>query len=233
MTLPFLVSVPHAGLWVPPEAEPFCRLTDEEIAADGDQGAAEIYELSDRVAAFVKAEVARAIVDVNRARDDRRTDGVVKTHTCWGIPVYDPFPPETVVSLLLDRYYRPYHERLAAGVADEICLSVDCHTMAPSGPPVGPDHGKPRPKVCLSDGKGTTLPAGWMDRLARCFADVFGDGVTVNDPFGGGYITRTRGRRGPCVQVELNRAPFASNADKRRHVLASLTRFHEMIRTGI
>ena len=35
MRLPMLVSVPHAGLRVPEEATPYCRLSHEEIVADG------------------------------------------------------------------------------------------------------------------------------------------------------------------------------------------------------
>ena len=37
MTLPILLSVPHAGLRVPEEAQPYCRLSREEIVADGDE----------------------------------------------------------------------------------------------------------------------------------------------------------------------------------------------------
>ena len=93
MKLPILMSVPHAGLQVPPEAAPCCCLTESEIIADGDDGAAEIYDLADHVAEYVTTGIARAIVDQNRAVDDRRADGVVKTHTCWNVPVYrEPLP---------------------------------------------------------------------------------------------------------------------------------------------
>ena len=40
MRLPILLSVPHAGLRVPAEAEPYCCLARDEIIADGDEGAA-------------------------------------------------------------------------------------------------------------------------------------------------------------------------------------------------
>ena len=81
--LPLLVSVPHAGLWIPPEVEPICALTPEEIATDGDGGAAEIYAFEAEVGAFVTTGVARAIVDMNRSRGNRKADGVVKTHTSY------------------------------------------------------------------------------------------------------------------------------------------------------
>ena len=88
MKLPLLVSVPHAGIRVPEEAEPYCILTSEQIVEDGDVGAAEIYTLEPEVEAYVTTQIARAIVDLNRAEDDRRADGVVKTHTCWNIQFY-------------------------------------------------------------------------------------------------------------------------------------------------
>ena len=43
MKLPLLLSVPHAGLQVPPEAASYCVLTPRQIEEDGDEGAAEIY----------------------------------------------------------------------------------------------------------------------------------------------------------------------------------------------
>lgn len=221
MKLPLLASVPHAGWRVPPEAEPYCILTPKEIEEDGDVGAREIYAISDAVDAFQTTEIARAIVDLNRAADDRRRDGVVKTHTCWNVPVYREPLPEDVVSALLERYYHPYHERLRELARSGVKLGVDCHTMAAEGPPVGPDPGARRPPVCLSNADGT-CPQDWIEAFARCFRAGFGDGVTINDPFLGGYITRTHAAELPFFQIELSRAPFMTNAEKRAAVLAAL-----------
>ena len=230
MTLPLLLSVPHAGLVVPEEAAPYCRLSHEEIVADGDVGAAEIYDLEDHVARFITTDVARAIVDLNRAADDRRADGVVKTHTCWNVPVYEPPPPLEALETLLAKYYHPYHDRLREAMresmqAGDVRLCVDCHTMAAEAPPIGPEPGSPRPKVCLGDANGTTLPLGWMDLLADCFRRGCEGAVTVNNPFSGGYITRTHGKAMPWVQVELSRGPFMTNAEKRGLVRTTLTAF--------
>jgi formiminoglutamase len=234
MTLPILLSVPHAGLRVPSEAKPYCRLKPAEIVADGDEGAAEIYDLKGHVAEFVATDIARAIVDLNRAEDNRRLDGVVKTVTCWNVSVYHEFPPEPVVERLLDCYYRPYHRRLSAGISADIRLCVDCHTMAAVGPPIGPDAGETRPHICLGNGNGDeggtlTLPRGWTGRLLGSFRDVFGDAVTTNEPFSGGHITRSHGRERPWLQLEISRAPFMSNAEKRYGVLRALTDFCEQV----
>jgi N-formylglutamate deformylase len=223
--LPLIVSVPHAGLRVPPKVAEYCILSEADIVADGDEGAAEIYgPLRAHVAEFVTTDVARAVVDLNRAEDDFRKDGVIKTHTCWEVPVYREAPPAEIVAELLERYHRPYHKRLtdAAGEGKAV-LGVDCHTMAAVGPPVGPDSGKGRPAVCLGDVGGTSLPHDWSESLAACFKAAFAPHrVSVNEPFSGGYITQTHAREMPWVQVELSRSPVLTNSEKGERVLAAL-----------
>ncbi|RMD63414.1 MAG: N-formylglutamate amidohydrolase, partial [Planctomycetota bacterium] len=218
MSLPLLLSVPHAGLRVPDEVRDLCLLTPEQIRRDGDEQADEIYlPLRDHVAALVTTDVARAIVDVNRAPDDRRPDGVVKTHTCWNEPVWRRPLSDRTVARLLRRYHQPYHDALRREAAGRVLLGVDCHTMAETGPPIGPDPDQRRPWVCLSHA-GFTCPQDWIESLAECFAQVFGDEVAVNRPFRGGYIIRSHATELPWVQLELSRELFLSPSDKREGV---------------
>ena len=175
MTLPLLISVPHAGRSVPEEARPYCILTPQQIVQDSDEGADAIYDLRGWVADCVTTEVARAIVDLNRAETDRSADGVVKTHTCWAVPVYAEALPAKLVQELLARYHRPYHARLTEP-ARGVRLGIDCHTMAATAPPVGPDPGSPRPHICLSDA-GHTCPPQWRRELALCLGRAFKTGV--------------------------------------------------------
>jgi N-formylglutamate amidohydrolase len=222
MKLPLLISVPHAGLAVPPEAQPYCILSEQQIVEDGDEGAAEIYHgLRDHVAAFVTTAVARAIVDMNRAEDDRRPDGLVKTHTCWNVPVYREFPPPEVIDMLLDQYYRPYHALLTELAKSGVHLGVDCHTMATKGPPIGPGPGIERPWICLSNGD-ETCPQDWIELLADCLSRTFDQDVAINDPFKGGYIVRSHASELPWVQLELSRAPFMSTDEKYLRILSAL-----------
>lgn len=136
MSLPILVSVPHAGLRVPPEVAAACLLSPEQVAEDGDEHAADIYDFAAEVRHYVTTDVARAVVDLNRAEDDRRPDGVVKTHTCFNVPVWRQPPGEPIVEALLATYYRPYHGRLSALGGQGARLAVDCHTMLAVGPPM-------------------------------------------------------------------------------------------------
>ncbi len=221
MALPLLISVPHAGLEVPPEVEPLNLLSPRQIAEDGDEGAAGIYSFADDVAAFATADVARAFVDLNRAENDARADGVVKTHTCWRVPIYRQPLPAEVVEALLVRYHRPYHARLTGLAGAGVVLGVDCHTMAAKGPPLSPDPGARRPRVCLSNGDGT-CPQEWMTSLARAFEDAFDRPVSINSPFNGGHIVRSHAAELPWVQLELSREPFLTDEEKRRRTLDAL-----------
>lgn len=221
MTLPFVLSVPHAGWRVPEEVSSYSVLTESEIEEDGDVGARDIYALESELEQFLTTDVARAFVDLNRAPDDRRADGVVKTHTCWNVPVYREPLPESVVRALLRNYYEPYHARLDALARSGVKLGIDGHTMAAEGPPVGPDAGKPRPRVCLSFVDGS-VPSPWIDSLLGALREVFGPDVKANDPFQGGYIMRHHGRGLPFVQLELSRAAWTTNERKRALVLEAL-----------
>jgi N-formylglutamate deformylase len=227
VTLPLLISVPHAGLKVPPEVESICTLNQEQIVEDGDEGAAEIYSVGDQVAAFVTTDVARAFVDVSRAQDDRRADGVVKTHTIWEIPIYSQALSEELVKALLRRYYRPYHQELSR-LARKVRMGVDCHTMAEVGPPIGPGAGEKRPLICLSNAEGS-CPDAWFKSFAECLERSFEVKVSLNSPFKGGYIIRSHAHELPWIQVELSREPFLTIAEKRQRFLAALTQWHHTV----
>jgi len=221
MTLPLLISVPHAGTRIPPEVEDLCILDEEEIIRDGDEGAGPIYRpLKEIVSAFVTTDIARAIVDMNRAEGDRRKDGVVKTHTCWDVPVYDSKLEEGIARILIEKYHRPYHKTLTR-FAEGMILGVDCHTMAAEGPPVGPDPGVARPHLCLSD-HDSTCPRAWTLSLAACLEQAFGTEVSINHPFRGGYIICSHAKEVPWIQLELSRGRFMSDGEKSECVRQAL-----------
>lgn len=220
MTLPLLISVPHGGLEVPEEVAELCLLTPEEVEADGDVGAARIYDLGSEVQRFIHTDVARAVIDMNRAEDDFRKDGVIKTHTCWDVPIWKSPLGAARIRDLIAAYHTPYHARLSKP-APRVLLGVDCHTMAAKGPPVGPDSGQERPAACLSDADGT-LPKEWFQRMVACFERAFDREIAVNRPFKGGYVIRNHAHERPWLQVELSRAPFDSLEGKRARVLEAL-----------
>ena len=131
MSLPIILSVPHAGLMTPKDVRDMCILSMKDIINNSDEGAADIYRpLKPEFTGFVSTDIARAIVDVNRAEDDRFKDGVIKTHTCWDVPVYKEFPSAGGKNCLV-------HIRVAARVPG----NGRTHEPGSPGFPVGPGRG--------------------------------------------------------------------------------------------
>jgi formiminoglutamase len=231
MKLPILLSVPHAGWKIPPELHDICLLTEKDIRDDGDGGAAEIYyPLEKEVHAFVTTEIARAAVDMNRAENDFWKDGVIKTHTCWDVSVYNVYPTEDTIGKLIALYHRPYHAKLSE-FAKTVQVGIDCHTMAAVAPPVAPDSGKERPPVCLSNAD-STCPWEWIQSLAEILSGTLGHPVSINRPFKGGYIIRSHAHEIPWIQIEFSRAAFLSCEQKSKKLLEALKEWTAQILPG-
>ena len=228
MTLPLLLALPHAGTLIPPEVRAHCALCPEDIVRDSDEGAAAVYRpLADQAAAFVETDIARAVVDLNRAPDDFSRDGVIKTHTCWDVPVYRIQPDADLRRRLITAYHQPYHHRLSRAAAGAM-LGIDCHTMAAAGPPTAADAGEIRPAVCLSDAGGS-CPCAWFTLLKRCLEETLQVAVMLNTPFRGGYTIRSHAHELPWVQLEFSRAPFLDAVAKSTCLHRALCRWCTLV----
>lgn len=216
--LPVFLSIPHGGTQQPPELAGRVCLSKKEMFDDSDAFTREIYDLGSEVVQVVSSEIARAFIDMNRAPDDRppdNPDGVVKSATCYGHRIYreGAEPDDELVAELLERYYCPYHRALGLAATDtRVKLALDCHSMATEAPLIAPDRGGKRPLFCLSNADGLTCPNGLLEDMRCVFAEAFDCELTdvrLNQPFKGGYITRSRGRgEVPWVQVEMNRSLY-------------------------
>ncbi len=216
--LPVLLSIPHGGTQIPEELRHRVCITPRGLFDDSDAFTVDIYDLGADVAHVVKADTARAFVDLNRSPNDRpplNPDGVVKAATCFNRPIYLPGrePDTALTERLLKRYYDPYHAELAEVAAQPgIKLALDCHSMLETAPPIGRDHGLRRPLFCLSNRHGATAPMELLERLAVAIVQAFEvpqEQVRLNDPFKGGYITQTHGGgRLFWIQVEMNRCLY-------------------------
>jgi N-formylglutamate deformylase len=223
MKLPLLISVPHAGLTIPEEVKELCALNREQIIADSDEDATEIYALESAVTSCIKTDIARVVADVNRSEEDRGPDGVVKVNTCYGIEVYREPLSEDLIENLLDRYVRPYHRQLTE-LAKNVEFGLDCHTMAAYGPPIAQDAGLKRPEICLSNAD-RTCPRSLLEGMAACFENVFNLSPALNSPFKGGHIVRSHAAELPWIQVELSRASFMPTFEKHDKVLKAIELF--------
>ena len=216
--LPVLISIPHGGNKIPAELKDRLAIGERDIFEDIDPFTQQIYDLGEKIKYVVKTDIARTFVDPSRSISDLppdNPDGVIKSHTCFGKIIYrdNLQPNELETESLLNKYYYPYHHQLQEIIQNnendlQICL--DCHSMVDTGPAISPDVGKRRPMICLGNRFGESASGEIIQKLKSCFIVAFGldeTKVTINKPFGGGYITRNYGKKPlPWIQVEMNRS---------------------------
>lgn len=217
--LPFLISIPHGGTRIPKELRDHVCITEQDLFDDSDSFTREIYDVSGNVDSLVVFDIARAFVDVSRAQDmlpPEFTDGVVKSATCYNRPIYKAglHPDDVMIQRLLDNYYKPYHASIKAALGKtNVRIALDCHSMADIAPHISPDTGK-RPLINLGNAEGKACPSLITSLLRESFIEVFGlkeNDVVINQPFKGGYITRTYGNKPkPWIQIEMNRRLYLS-----------------------
>lgn len=144
----------------------------------------------------VTSPVSRLVVDVERFAADAREPmaeigmGAVYTHTVDGGPLR-----RSLTSIehqtLIDRYYKPHHERLTAAVDAEfarhgVCLLIDCHTFPGQPLPCDSDQRPGRPDICIGTDPWHTADQE-IEALLHGFAR---EGLTVglNRPYAGSIV---------------------------------------------
>jgi len=221
-SLPVLLSIPHGGTKKPVELDGRLCITSKDLFDDSDPFVVELYDLGDKVQRVIKTDIARAFVDLNRSLQDlppANPDGMIKSSTCYDKPIYSKGkePDNSLISLLAQLYYLPYHNSIQKSIEElDLQLCLDCHSMASVAPNISPDGGKkPRPKFCLSNNDGLTSSQKTIELLASCISDSFDidkNEILLNDPFHGGYITKTYGNKPfPWIQIEMNRDLYLSD----------------------
>ncbi len=237
---------------IPQEVQERIALSPAELAWYCDPATRVLYDFGDAVAATISTPVSRMVIDLNRPPLPlplKDPDGIVKTRTIDGRPVYLPgrLPDLPLIHRWMVRWYFPYHQHI-----DELIdrypvrIAFDCHSMLPQGSQEQSDAGKARPLICLGnygDAKGnarpgsiTTCPQEWICRLAEEFRKEFTGGgeVTLNTPFSGGFISNAHyWRKGvPWIQIEVNRALYerTSHEDSADAEYARVLALRETIR---
>ncbi|MBM3555237.1 MAG: N-formylglutamate amidohydrolase [Alphaproteobacteria bacterium] len=235
-TLPAVLSVPHAGRVYPPEFLAATRLGIEALRRSEDR---EVDCLLAGAASqgmpVLSATIARSCIDLSRAEGEIDEDmlsgpapvpivrtprlasglGLIMRHAATGaeIPGRKLAPDEVLARL--DRYYRPYHARLAALMEATrrrfgAALLIDGHSMPALAGAGEVDAGKRRPDIVLGDRLGRSAPQAVID-AARAAFRTEGFSLARNSPYAGGHITGLYGRPEAgffALQIEVNRALY-------------------------
>lgn len=225
-----ILHVPHGSDEVPPDLLPRFLLDEERLRLEKlrmtDWFVRDLFDVpggkTEQVEfTLIEYDVSRLVCDPERFEDNDREVmasqgmGVFYTATHDGRSLRQP-PDDDEREMLLDRYYRPHHAKLAAAVADALarerpCLIVDAHSI-PSHPlPFEGDQSKDRPAINLGADDFHAPP--WLrDRALEAFSARF-DSVTLNRSreSEGAFVPAAyfgSDRRVSAIMVEVNRGLY-------------------------
>jgi N-formylglutamate deformylase len=220
-----LVSIPHAGTFVPPELA--ARMTPAaRMLADTDWHVDRLYEfLAPLGVTTLIATHSRYVVDLNRPADGTplypglNETGVCPGETFGGQPVWQPghAPDAGEVARRIGQYWRPYHERLHRELAalkarHGSVVLWDAHSIRSRVPRLFEGE---LPVFNFGTNGGSSCSAGLATELLRHALACSGQSAVLDGRFKGGYITRACGnpRDGVhAVQLELAQRCYMDEA---------------------
>ena len=218
---PLVVGMPHVGTHVPDEIA--ATMTDAALELpDTDWHVDTLYDfLYDLGVSVVAATHSRYVIDLNRPPDGtslypgKDTTELCPTTTFDNGSIYRPgmAPDDGAIADRLDRYWRPYHDRLAQAIADlrerhGYALLWDAHSIRSVVPRFFEGT---LPDLNLGNADGSASDLGLARRLLEIGQDTTSYSTVLNERFKGGYITRTYGRpteRVHAMQLEQSQATY-------------------------
>ena len=217
---PLLVSLPHDGTALPDDIA--ARLTDAaRRVPDTDWHVARLYDFARGLGASILVpRWSRYVVDLNRPPDDtslypgQNTTGLCPVVQFSSQPVYRPGlePDAAEVAARVDRYWRPYHDALAAELArirSEHGRAVlwEGHSIRGTLPFL---FDGALPDLNLGTAAGASCRPQLQQRLAAVLEGQGQYSHVVNGRFKGGYITRHYGD--PAAGVDAVQLEIAQRA---------------------
>jgi len=215
-TAPLLISLPHNGSAIPDDIA--ARMTPAaRRSVDTDWHVAELYDFARELGASVLRPFAsRYVVDINRPADGhalypgRTETGLVPTMMFDGTPIYldGQAPDAAEIAHRVDRWWRPYHDALAAEIArlkagHGRVVVWEGHSIRSVVPLLFDGR---LPDFNLGTADGTSCSAALATSLDELLTGQDRYSHVLNGRFKGGYITRQYGRPDEgvdAVQLEL------------------------------
>jgi len=227
---PLLLHLPHDATAIPPDAQADFLLSAEELRAESlrltDAHTAALYAEGLPPEDFLRAEVSRLVVDVERFADDAQEPcakvgmGATYVRTADGRPLR-ALSPERRAELMA-RHYWPHHRALDAAAAARLarfgrCLVLDAHSF-PTGPLPTQLASGPSPEIGIGTQPGHTPPA--LRDFAVSFFRDRGYEVGVDVPFSGAMVPNACFGREPrlwSVMIEVRRDLYMHETTGERH----------------
>lgn len=219
-TTPLLVSLPHAGTWIPEELRHryVPRALDVE---DTDWHLPTVYDFARQMGASVLVPfVSRYVIDLNRPPDDTPMyPGANNTELCptrsfEGRPLYldGQEPSKEEIAERVSRWWHPYHRALMDELAalkarHGYALLWDGHSIRSELPWLF--EGRLR-DLNLGTADGHSCAGGLREALGEVLRGQTALSHVIDGRFKGGYITRRYGRPDDGVHAAQMEMTFAS-----------------------
>ena len=220
-TAPLLVSMPHAGTYVPPALA--ARFTDEaRQVPDTDWHMERLYAFAkDMGASILVATHSRYVVDMNRPPDGaslypgQSVTGLCPVDTFDDTPIYaaGDVPDEAEIAARRDAIWAPYHTQLRAELdriraQHGVAVLWDAHSIRSVLPRFF--EGK-LPDLNLGTADGASCDPALSQELLQIAKAAEGYTAVLNGRFKGGHITRHYGQPGQgvhAVQLEMTQCCY-------------------------
>jgi N-formylglutamate deformylase len=224
-TAPLLVSLPHAGTYVPPQLA--ARFTEEAChVPDTDWHMERLYDFAkDMGASILVATHSRYVVDLNRPPDGaslypgQSVTGLCPVDTFDDTPIYaqGDVPGEAEIAERRDAVWAPYHAQLRAELdriraQHGVAMLWDAHSIRSVLPRFF--EGK-LPDLNLGTADGASCAPELAAELLAIAKSATGYTAVLNGRFKGGHITRHYGepaRNIHAVQLEMTQCSYMQEA---------------------
>jgi N-formylglutamate deformylase len=189
--LPVVASLPHSGVFVPPEIAQHFTPEHRSWLRNTDWFLPEVYAFLPALGVTaLEATHSRYVIDLNR--DPTRClfgpffEAAIAEHTAHGVAIYSSRPDQTELEARVARFHAPFHAELRRLLAERRAtfsraLLLDLHSY------MGPvEH-----EVVLGDGRGLTCSTQTTALFEQAFRE-HGFDVVVNEPWAGGFVVRSQ-----------------------------------------
>ena len=242
---PLVFASPHSGEFYPPSMIEALRLRPDQLRSSEDSLVDALIAPAPALGACViRARIARAFVDLNRAPfeldpemfEDELPDfarvrtarvaaglGAIPRVASGGREIYRRKLTFAEAQTRIDTVHRPYHDALTrllaqARAAHGVALLIDWHSMPSAAAEAPGRNGRrgPRCDIVLGDRFGAAC-APSISALAERTFTAMGYRVARNTPYAGGYTTEHYGRparRTHALQIEINRALYLDETSR-------------------
>ena len=203
--VPFVLSIPHCGIEFPEELGNQYVAEMAKFPDDTDSYLERLYDFASELGiTTIYAKYSRWVIDLNREPNNKPLydDGRIITALCpttdfTGQDIYTKKefePNEIEIKRRLDNYYFPYHRKIdeiVEGLKSEFgeVLFWDAHSIRRR---VETIRKEPFPDLMLGDNEGKTANKVFTKMAFESLKQT-GESVNYNDPFKGGFLTRSKG----------------------------------------